>query len=64
MATSFDLINRAMGGDLPHYLESLRTQGLSQDRVARTLEDAGWLVSRETVRRWYKDLDSKAPAGV
>lgn len=54
---SFDLIDTAMKGELVPSLEEWRKEGLSQDAMARRLSEQGFSVSRETIRRWFLELD-------
>lgn len=58
----FELVDQLLGGKLAQILNELRTDGVSYDDMARHFEGLGVPVSRETLRRWVKNLDEKAPA--
>jgi hypothetical protein len=57
---SFDLIDTAMKGELVPVLLDLRSEGLSHDAIAHWLAEQGFIVSREMVRRWFRDIEAKA----
>lgn len=59
---SFDLINTGMNGELAQRLRAWRDEGLTYDTISRRLDDEGYVVSREMVRRWVLDLDSQPAA--
>jgi len=53
--TSYDMIDEQMDGMLGAFLIEARERGVTIDAITRTLADAGFDVSRETVRRWLRD---------
>lgn len=55
MARSFDLANLAFKGRLAQQLEAWRDEGATLDIMAERLRAKGVSVSRETVRRWFRD---------
>ncbi len=57
-----DLVDRLLGGKLAEILSDLRADNVSYDDMARHFEGLGFTVSRETLRRWVKTFDKKAPA--
>lgn len=56
MASTFDLANIALGGQLEGSLSEWRAEGMTIDRIAQRLQSDGIDVSRETVRRWLQKL--------
>lgn len=63
MASNYELADLALGGNLAQRLREWRAQGLSLDRIAEKLRhDDGIHVSRETVRRWFVDIDASEGA--
>lgn len=56
MATSFDLVNRALQGTLEARLRNMRDEGWSMTRIAQTLTSEGYPIGRETVRLWLQKL--------
>lgn len=56
VATSFDLVNRAMEGRLPDRLRAMRAEGKSMDQISQAFKADGYEVSLETVRRWCQKL--------
>lgn len=56
MATSFQLVDRALQGTLETRIGRMREDGWSMVKIAEVLTAEGFPVSRETVRRWLKDL--------
>lgn len=59
---AFDLINVGMKGELPLRLRAWREEGLSYDIIVRRLEDQGYVVSRDMIRRWIADMDRQPAA--
>lgn len=56
VASTFDLADKALGGQLEESLSAWRADGLTIDRIAQRLQGDGIDVSRETVRRWLQKL--------
>lgn len=56
MASSFELVNRALEGGLADRLRALRADGKSMDQISQTFKADGYEVSLETVRRWCQRL--------
>lgn len=54
---SFDLIDAGMKGDLVPTLRAWKDEGLSLRAMTKRLADQGFVVSHETVRRWFRDRD-------
>jgi len=52
MASTYEMVNRAMEGGLPTRLKAMREQGLSLQGMADQFAQEGYEVSFETVRRW------------
>jgi hypothetical protein len=57
---SFDLIDVAIEGGLARQLRAWQGEGLSHEVMARRLSEQGFVVSRETVRRWFLRLAEDA----
>jgi hypothetical protein len=53
----FDLVNLALGGELRSILRSLRDEGATYDEMVQAFAARGVDLSRETLRRWVRDLD-------
>ena len=60
MARTYDLANLALGGRLAESLGEWKAEGLTLDRIAERLRADGIDVSRETVRRWYIEVEAGA----
>lgn len=60
MRQSYEWIDNGLGGRLARLLLDWRSEGAGYRTVVRRLGEAGFHVSRETVRRWYLDLDREA----
>lgn len=56
MASSFDLVNRAIEGKLPDRLKEMRADGLSLQQMADRFNADGFGTSLETVRRWCQRI--------
>jgi hypothetical protein len=56
MATLYDMVDRALGGDLAGRLAAMRADGRSIDEMTAEIAATGFPVSRETVRRWCKQV--------
>jgi transposase-like protein len=52
-----DLVDLALGGTLDIQLRQWREWGLSFEAIAERLREDGIAVSRETVRRWIRELE-------
>lgn len=52
MATSFELVNRAMEGGLAQRLRDLHAEGKSLKEITESFNEDGFDVGLETVRRW------------
>lgn len=59
-----DLVDQALGGKLVQILTDLRAAEMPYDQMAQHFSDLGVKVSRETLRRWVKQMgiEAKAPA--
>ena len=57
---TFDLHDRAHGGDLEQRLRAWRAEGETFDAIAWKLKDQGIDVSRSTVHRWCHELGIEA----
>jgi hypothetical protein len=54
--SSYRVANRALAGRLPQRLRARSEAGASVDEITDWLHGQGISVSRETVRRWMRDL--------
>ena len=52
MASSYQLVNKALNGGLPAELGRMRAEGLTLEQMADDFAARGFDVSLETVRRW------------
>lgn len=59
---TYHLYDRILNGRLGPMLLRWKDEGISQDEMAFRLRAEGVAVSRETVRRWVKDLQEEAVA--
>lgn len=57
---TYHLYDRLMNGRLGSTLLAWKAEGVSQDEMAFRLRAEGIAVSRETIRRWVKDLEAAA----
>lgn len=59
-----ELVDQLLDGKLVAILTDLRARDVTYDDMVRHFEGLGVLVSRETLRRWVKQLgiEAKAPA--
>lgn len=55
-----ELVDQILDGKLVEILTDLRTRDVSYDDMARHFEALGVPVSRETLRRWVKQLGVEA----
>lgn len=61
IAVLYDLANERLAGRLAHHLRAWRNdEDLTIDQIVDVLRDREVEVSRETVRRWLRDLDGAA----
>jgi hypothetical protein len=51
-----ELVDQVLGGKLVEILSDLRAAEVPYDEMARHFEGLGVSVSRETLRRWVKQL--------
>ncbi|MCA1571952.1 MAG: hypothetical protein LC798_16900 [Chloroflexi bacterium] len=58
----FELVNQVLDGRLPQILGDLRAAKVSYDEMVRHFEALGVAVSRETLRRWAKQVEDGAAA--
>lgn len=61
-ATTYDMANLVLKGQLDHCLIRWRYEGKTLDDIAVDLRGRGVDVSRETVRRWYVRMDAESVA--
>lgn len=54
MASIFEIVDRALEGQLAQRLRDLRADGKSIDQITDIFTADGFDVSRETIRRWCK----------
>lgn len=54
----FFWIDQNLDGTLADRLKDWHSAGLSFDQIARELADLGLPASRETVRRWVKEVET------
>lgn len=57
-----ELVDQVLDGKLTEILTGLRAKDVSYDDMARHFEGLGVQVSRETLRRWVKQLGIGAAA--
>lgn len=57
-----DLVDQALGGKLVEILTELRAAEMPYDEMAHHFGTLGVKVSRETLRRWVKNLGIEAAA--
>lgn len=58
---TYDLANQALGGRLAEILEAKRKEGRTFDEIVNDLAALGVVTSRETIRRWWRDLVDDTP---
>lgn len=56
----FDLVDQLLKGQLAKRLQRARKEGTSYDDLAREFAAQGITVSRETLRRWTKEVEEAA----
>lgn len=56
---TFHLYDRILGGELTPLLRQWKADGVTLDEQATRLRARGVAVSRETVRRWAKDINDE-----
>jgi transposase len=62
MATSFELVDRALQGTLEARIRRMRQDKWPMQKIAEVLTAEGFPISRETVRRWLKQIGLPARA--
>jgi hypothetical protein len=62
LTSRHELVDQVLDGKLVEILTDLRSRDVSYDDMARHFEGLGVPVSRETLRRWVKQLGIGAAA--